>query len=325
VTTTARVAGAAVVAMDGWDPRGYPAAIRALAHKHLSEVLAVGHGFGPATLLATRLTVAETGTQLPFGAQLVFPGHRLVALYGHPDTPGLGVLGAQDLPDSIARARHVAAEYQSLSKVPVVPTFEIIATVAQAYPGYDGSYSYVTPISDLEPWVREANAAGMYVILDLQPGRANLLTQAEHYKSLLERPGVGLALDGEWKLQPGQRPLQQIGSVSVDEVNSVIHWLAALTARDHLPQKVLVLHQFRLSMLLDEQRIDTGEDDLAILIHMDGQGSPGSKQATWDAVTAAAPPHVYFGWKNFYVKDHPMISPEATMSEAPTPVMISYQ
>jgi hypothetical protein len=325
VTTTARVAGAVVLAMDGWDPRAYPAAIRALAKARPHTVLAVGGGFGPASKLMARLAVAETGTQLPGGGQVLFPGHRLVALYGAPGTYGLGVLGHQDLPDSIVRARQVAANYRPLSKMPVIPTFEIIATVAQAYPGYDGSYSYVTPISDLLPWVREASAAGMYVILDLQPGRANLLTQAKYYKSLLEKPNVGLALDGEWKLQPGQLPLKQIGSVSVDEVNSVIHWLAALTARGHLPQKVLVLHQFRLSTLMDEQRIDTSNDDLAILIHMDGQGSPGSKQATWDAVTAAAPPHVWFGWKNFYVKDHPMISPSATMSETPTPVMISYQ
>jgi hypothetical protein len=49
------------------------------------------------------------------------------------------------------------------------------------------------------------------------------------------------------------------------------------------------------------------------------------KQATWDAVTAAAPPGVFFGWKNFLVKDHPMLTPSETMTKAPAPVMISYQ
>ena len=177
----------------------------------------------------------------------------------------------------------------------------------------------------LRPWVRQASAAGMYVVLDLQPGRASLLTQAEHYKSLLALPNVGLALDPEWKLQPGQLPLQQIGSVSITEVNSVVRWLAALTARDHLPQKLLVLHQFRLSMISGERYLDTSHDDLAIVIHMDGQGTPSMKQATWDAVTAAAPRRVHFGWKNFYVKDDPTLSPGETMTKSPTPVMISYQ
>jgi hypothetical protein len=34
---------------------------------------------------------------------------------------------------------------------------------------------------------------------------------------------------------------------------------------------------------------------------------------------------VFFGWKNFLAKDHPVLSPEQTMSNVPQPVMISYQ
>lgn len=325
VATTARVAGATVVTVGGYDPRADPAAIRALAKARPREVVAIGSGFGPATMLAARVAVAATGVQLPGGAQVLFPGHRLVALYGNPTTPFLGVLGQQDLPASITRAEKVAAMYRPLSRVPVVPAFEIIATVAQGSPGPDGTYSYETPLSTLAPWVHEATAAGLYVILDLQPGRANLLTQAKLYQSLLEEPDVGLALDGEWKLQPGQLPLRQIGSVSITEVNSVVRWLAALTARHHLPQKLLVLHQFRLSMISDERDLDTSNDDLAVVIHMDGQGTPSVKLQTWDAVTAAAPPGVFFGWKDFTVKDHPMLTPGETMANTPAPVMISYQ
>jgi hypothetical protein len=282
----------------------------------------------PAAKTGTRrpvLPVAKTGRQLPGGGRVLFPGHLLVALYGHPGAPGLGVLGQQDLAASITRARQMAAAYRPLSRVPVVPAFEIIATVAEASPGPDGTYSYETPVSQLLPWVREATADGLYVVLDLQPGRASLLTQAEHYQSLLELPDVGLALDAEWKLQPGQQPLQQIGHVDIGEVNSVVGWLAALTARYDLPQKLLVLHQFQLAMLPGERYLDTSHHDLAIVIHMDGQGSPAVKQATWDAVTAAAPPGVFFGWKNFLVKDHPMLTPSQTMTRTPVPVMISYQ
>jgi hypothetical protein len=256
---------------------------------------------------------------------VLFPGHRLVALYGHPGTPGLGVLGQQDLAASITRARHLAAAYQPLSKVPVIPAFEIIATVAEASPGPDGSYSSVTPVAELLPWVRQATADGLYVVLDLQPGRASLLTQAEDYQSLLALPDVGLALDPVWKLQPGQKPLKQIGHIDVSEANAVIGWLAALTARHHLPQKLLVIHQFRLSMISGEQDLDTSQRDLAVVIHMDGQGTPSVKQATWNAVTAAAPPGVFFGWKNFLVKDHPMATSGQTMAHAPAPVMITYQ
>jgi hypothetical protein len=168
-------------------------------------------------------------------------------------------------------------------------------------------------------------AAGMYVILDLQAGRASLLAQAESYQSLLELPDVGLALDPEWKLAPGQLPLKQIGSVSISEVNSVATWLAALTTQYRLPQKLLVLHQFSLSMIRGERQLDTRHKDLAIVIHMDGQGTPAAKQATWQAITRAAPAGVFFGWKNFFVEDHPMMSPRQTMARTPRLSMVSYQ
>ena len=323
--TTARVAGARVIAVRGGDPRTDPAAIASLSAARPRQVLAIGAGFGPAGRLASQVAAAQTGVQLPGGGQIMFPGRLLVALYGHPGAPALGALGQQSLSATIARARKVAAAYRDRSRVPVIPTLEIIATVAEAHAGPDGSYSYQAPVAFLRPWVRRATAAGMYVVLDLQPGRDSLLAQARRYKSLLERPDVGLALDPEWKLAPGQLPDRQIGSVSISEVNSVIGWLAGLTAHYRLPQKLLVLHQFRLSMIRDEHELDTRHEDLAILIHMDGQGTPGDKQQTWDAVTRAAPAGVFFGWKDFYVKDHPMMSPQQTISRTPHLSMISYQ
>jgi hypothetical protein len=325
ITETAQIAGASVVPVPGDDPRTDSTAITALSAAKPVNVVAAGAGFGPPSLLAYRVAVAATGVQLPGGGQILFPGHRLVALYGHPEAPVLGALGQQDLPASIARARQMAAPYRALSGVPVIPAFEIIATVALGFPGPDGTYSGVSSVASLRPWVERASAAGFYVVLDLQPGRASLLAQAKMYKPLLAMPNVGLALDGEWKLQPHQLPLRQIGSISIREVNSVVRWLAGLTAELHLPQKLLVLHQFQLSMIQDERGLDTGNADLAIVVHMDGQGTQGMKQDTWSAVTAAAPHGVFFGWKNFLTKDHPMLNPRGTMAKAPAPVMISYQ
>ena len=79
----------------------------------------------------------------------------------------------------------------------MIPAFEIIATVAQASPGRSGAYSDETSVRALRPWVEAATKAGLYVTLDLQPGRANLLAQAKRYRSLLRLPDVGLALDPE--------------------------------------------------------------------------------------------------------------------------------
>ena len=322
---TAQAAGARVIDVPGYDPRAYPAVIRALAAARPLRVLGVGGRFGPASVLAARIAVAKTGAQLPGGGQVLFPMRRIVALYGSPGTPALGVLGHQDLAASIARAKAAAAQYTALTRVPVIPAFEIIATVAQASPGRSGNYSYVSSVAALRPWVRAATKAGLYVTLDLQPGRASLLAQAKIYRSLLKLPDVGLALDPEWKLQPGERPLRQIGSVSIAEVNSVAAWLARLTAEYRLPQKLLELHEFRLSMIQNIGQLDVRHDNLAIVVNMDGQGAPGTKQQTWQAVVANAPRGVYFGWKDFFTKDKPMLGPRLTIRRAPQPVLISYQ
>ena len=105
---TAQVAGAQVITVDGYDPRADPRAITALAAARPRQVLALGAGFGPARRLGPRLAVAATGVQLPGGGQVLFPRRRLVALYGHPGTPALGVLGQQGLRASIARASRTA-------------------------------------------------------------------------------------------------------------------------------------------------------------------------------------------------------------------------
>jgi hypothetical protein len=323
--TTADAAGARVIDLPGYDPRADQTVIRTLAAARPQRVIGIGAGFGSASLLAARVAVAETGVQLPGGGQILFPGRRIVALYGTPGTPALGALGQQGLTASIARAKAVAAQYTTLTNAPVIPAFEIIATVAQASAGRSGTYSYESSVAALRPWIRAATRAGLYVTLDLQPGRANLLAQAKKYRSLLMLPNVGLALDPEWALGPGQVPLHQIGSVSISEVNAVVSWLARLTAQYHLPQKLLELHEFRLTMIQNVQRLDTHQDDLAIVINMDGQGAPRVKQQTWQAVVANAPKGVYFGWKDFYVKDTPMQGPRQTARHRPAPVLISYQ
>lgn len=322
---TAHAAGASVVAVSGTDPRADPGAISALAAQPPAHVLALGADFGPQSRLATRVASAATGAQLPGGGQVFFPGRRLLALYGHPGTPSLGALGDQGLAASIARAEQLAAAYQPLSHVPVVPAFDLLATVAQGSPGPDGTYSAASSVAALQPWVEQAGAHGLYVVLDLQPGRANLLTQAQRYASLLALPYVGLALDPEWKLGPTQVPLQQIGTVDATEVNSVIRWLAQLTQQHHLPQKLLLLHQFRLSMIGHESSLDLSHDSLAVAIQMDGQGAPAVKDSTWHQVVAAAPKGIWLGWKDFYREDHPTDTPAQTLAHTPRPSIVSYQ
>lgn len=325
---TARAAGVGVVVVpaDRADPRASAEAVTALSEAKPDNVLAIGAGFAAQDGLDWKLATAATGTQLPGGGQLLFPEHFFVALYGFTEGPALGVLGEQDADASVVRAQQSAAQYADLVPRTVVPMFEIIATVASSEAGDDGDYSAEASIEQLQPWVDAAGAAGVYVVLDLQPGRTDFLTQAMRYEPLLRLPYVGLALDPEWRLLPDQVHLQQIGSVSIEEVNAVVSWLADLTRDNSLPQKMLVLHQFRLDMIRNRELLDTTREELAVLIHVDGQGSQAAKQDTWATLHQNAPANVYWGWKNFLDEDTPVLTPQQTIEQAlPTPELVTYQ
>ncbi|WP_439694300.1 hypothetical protein ACRQ4B_08735 [Curtobacterium sp. SP.BCo] len=327
VVGTAKAAGARVVTMpDGvTDPSAAPGVVTALHDRKDHPTVLVGAAFGDLGDPGWAIRAAENGWQLPNGGQRPFDGHRYVALYGAPGAPALGVLGEQSPAATVQRARSVAAEYEGLGDVPITPAMEVIATVAAGDAGADGDYSTELPVSTLEPYVDAAHDAGMPVILDLQPGRSDFLSQAKRYESLLAKPGVWLALDPEWRLTADQVPLRQIGSVSASEVNEVSSWLADLVQSKGLPPKAFVLHQFRLSMLQDRSTLQS-HPELDMLIHVDGQGSQPDKQATWKALHVDAPAGVHWGWKNFYDEDQPMLTPQQTMADvSPTPSLITYQ
>jgi hypothetical protein len=102
-------------------------------------------------------------------------------------------------------------------------------------------------------------------------------------------------------------------------------WLADLTDRYDLPQKMVLLHQFRTAMITDREDLDLDHDELAVIVQMDGDGTLGQKLDTWGALRADAPKGLRFGWKNFYDEDEPTPSPALTFEVDPQPWWVSYQ
>lgn len=271
-----------------------------------------------------QLEVVMSGRELPGGGHLLFPGRRLVALYGNPGTAALGVLGEQDPVEGTERLAALSEPYAA-DGIPVVPTFEIIATIASSLAGADGDYSAEMGVDDLRPWVDAAAELGVYVVLDLQPGRSDFLSQARAYESLLREPHVGLALDPEWRLGPSQIHLRQIGTVDATEINAVAEWLAGIVREEALPQKLFLLHQFRFTMITHRDDIVT-PTELAVVIQMDGQGPLPTKYETWEALTAGTEDAGWmWGWKNFFHEDAPMATPEQVLDLDPVPVYVSFQ
>lgn len=322
--------GAAGLAPDPALPVPHPGATAestARVRGHDGPVVGLGEGFGTDAQFAARVAATRKQPELPGGGIVPFPTHHMIALYGHPQTAALGMMGEQPPAEAVERLNKLVAEYREhMPDQTVIGSFEIITTVASAHAGDDGDYSYETPIDLLIPWIEAAEANDIYVVLDLQPGRTDFLTQAKAYEELLRRPWVGLALDPEWRLKPNQKHLREIGQVHVDEVNAVTTWLADLVTEHALPPKVLTLHQFQTRMIIERERLDTSRIEVQHLVHVDGQGGQGAKQGTWEVIRRDLPEHTYLGWKNFEDEDIPMLTPKQTVEQVkPTPHFISYQ
>lgn len=313
-----------VLLVDPLDLRTPHSTVSALRRIGPNATVVVGD-FDPG-LLAWQLPAVTSAPELPGGGLVFYPGRRLVALYGNPTTSALGVLGEQSAEESVRRIREIAQGYDA-DGVPILPTFEIIATVASASAGSDNDYSEEMSLDTLRPWIDVAEENGVYVILDLQPGRTDFLTQAKRYEEFLRMPHVGLALDSEWRLEPDQVHLRQIGSVDATEINTVVEWLAALVRDHNLPQKYLLLHQFRLDMITNRHQVDT-PPELAVVIQMDGQGPLPTKYDTWNALTAGTEGAGFtWGWKNFFDEDTPRggATAEEVLDLDPVPGYVSFQ
>ncbi|MDJ0770585.1 MAG: hypothetical protein QNJ12_17460 [Ilumatobacter sp.] len=254
----------------------------------------------------------------------LFDDRMIVAMYGTDRTPRLGVLGEQD-PAAAARRLDEIAEPWRAGDRSVLPAFELIATLATSDPGDDGLYRLRSSHEFVRRYLDEARRQGYYLILDLQPGRSDFLTEAKYYEDLLREPDVGLALDPEWRTEPPARPRGGfIGTVDAAEVNAVINWLADLVAEEQLPEKLLVVHQFTPDMLTNRDQVVTREG-IAFNVHMDGFGRRAVKLDTYSKIRVEAP--WYNGLKLFYDEDVDIFTAADVLDGVfdPTPVLVTYQ
>ncbi len=235
-------AGGVLVLVDGRDPWSTRVAADVLRGWQPARVTVLGGTQAVSETVRCQLPVMIDGPTLPRGGAALLPHHRLVALYGHHTSPSLGVLGEQSPADAAARLEPIAAAFEADGRV-ALPTFELIVSLATSGPGPDGDYSAPSSREQIQPWLDAARAHGVYLLLDLQPGRTDFLTEAQRYEDLLREPDVGLALDPEWRLGPDEVHLEQVGSVDAAEVNRVSAWLADIVREEALPQKLFVVHR----------------------------------------------------------------------------------
>jgi hypothetical protein len=260
--------------------------------------------------------------QLPRGGRRILPDFRVVAYYGAPQDRQLGALGI-GTPAHAARRLERAAKPFARKTRPVLPAMELIAVVAAAHPGEGERYSLRQPDSVIRRYLKAARKAKALLILDIQPGRSDFFTETRRLRKWLKEPDVGLALDPEWRMGPGQVPGQVIGSVSAREVNATTAWLDQLVTRYDLPQKLLLVHEFTDDMVPESQL--KARKGLAYVLNVDGFGTQALKIAKYKGF-AAQTREFRRGFKLFYSEDaKPMMTAAQVMRLQPRPDVVVYE
>ena len=296
-----------------------------VAARTLVLVAALGAGCARAPLQPVHPTPRPTASPapilLPMGGRTIFPRFRVVAFYGTPNVPAMGVLG-DGSPDAAARRLLKQSAAYASRRRPVAPAFEVIATVAQARSS-DGNYNAPIDQADIARYLDGVRKIRGLLILDVQPGRAPFLAEVRRYERFLREPDVELALDPEWSMGPNDVPGQKIGATDAATVNAVSAYLAGLVARNRLPQKLLVLHQFTSDMIAHRNRI-VPRPGLAIVFHIDGFGGRPAKRTKYDEL-AQRDRRFYNGFKLFYEQDVDMFAASEVLGFRPVPDLITYE
>ena len=246
----------------------------------------------------------------------------MVAYYGSGEFPGLGVLGRTSPDDATKAIIKQAAAYAPAGRR-IMPAMELITTVALNSPGPTGTYSSNGNAAVVQRYLDVARKNKMMLILDFQPGQGDFLTQVKRFEKFVNQPDVGVALDPEWRMKKGQIPGKTYGSVTAAEVNSVSSYVADLVQKDNLPEKLFLVHQFRLDILPDRKNI-AARPGLATVFHADGFGPQREKKEVY-GVLKLPPPPFRIGFKLFYKDDPDLMTPTQAMALRPQPDLITYQ
>ena len=227
--------------------------------------------------------------------------------------------------DSASAARRLAKQARPYERKtrPVLPAMELITVVAAAHPGESGRYNTRQEDNVIRRYLRAARKAKALLILDIQPGRSDFFTESVRLRKWLKEPDVGLAIDPEWRMGPGEVPGNVIGSVEAREVNATTAWLAKLVKDRNLPEKLFLIHQFTDDMV-DDTKLQE-RPGLAMVLNADGFGGQANKNSKYHAFTKSPRKFFHQGYKLFYREDTDLMTPREVLRLRPPPDVVIYE
>jgi len=292
---TARAAGAVPLEVPQGDPRSSADVVQAISSAKALAVVGIGESFGTADELAWRLRAAETGTLLPGGSQLVLAeGSRYVVVGADAVTTSLVAVGENARSAAVEGALDAAAGFaEAVPEETVVPVLEVPATRQSSTAGTDRDYSTEIPAQELLPLVDEAAAAGVLVVLRLEPGRSTFAEQVEEYAEVLARPTVGVVLDVGART-PGDGA--RAGTVQATELAAAIEAVGTVVREQELPQKLVVVQRPEADAVRDPEELDVGDGEVAVVLQSTSRAGYGARVRDWTVLLEEAPDGVVGGW-----------------------------
>ncbi len=270
-------------------------------------------------------TPTPAALELPRGGRTVFPRYRLVGYAGLTGAPTLGRLGTGPLDQRVREMERRARPYRAGREI--LPVLEVIATIVQADPGRDGTYRSRIGDDQIAVYLKAARKADALLLLNIQPGRATFLEEVKAYRRWLDEPDVGVALDPEWAMGPGQVPGGVFGRTTGKELDGVVRYLSKVVEEGDLPEKVMVYHQLAPSIVRQEQGLRE-HPGVAVVKSVDGIGVRAAKVETYRLVNRTTPRHVHPGFKLFYTEDAeagPLMTPQQVLALKPRPEYVLYE
>jgi hypothetical protein len=264
-------------------------------------------------------TPAPALSELPLGGRELFPTYRLVGYCGTPGAPALGQLDG-NLPRKVKNLQAYADKYPQDRKPLLV--FELIVVVVQSYPGADGKYRRRIDTSVIDDYLAAARQAKALLLLNIQPGQSDFMTELKRLETYLREPDVGVALDPEWAVKAKQKPGVFYGQTTGATINEVSSYLSGIVKEGNLPEKALVFHQLNRYVVKDESVV-APQPGVVVIKSVDGLGPKHAKILTYNDLMKTMAPGVHAGFKLFLDEDKriggKVMSPTEVMALTPQP------
>lgn len=264
--------------------------------------------------------------ELPRGGREIFPRYRIMGYCGTPGgEPAMGRL-AGNLAQKAKAIEKLGAQYAREREF--MPVFELIATVVLGGPGGDNKWRRRVPMSVVDDYLKEARAAKALLLLNIQPGHSDFITEVKYWQKYLHEPEVGIALDPEWQMHGNQKPGIFYGQTTGTAVNEVAQFMADIIKADDLPEKALVFHQVNGSVVKDEKDI-VPHEGIALIKGVDGLGPAPTKVVTYNYLVKDMPSTTHAGFKLFFDEDtannNKLMSPDDVFKLTPVPEYVMYE